>query len=230
MGSYYFHEYNWIQAEKEKRQAVALNPGGAEEKFILASFLGQFGQADEALKLDLEAMKLDPLDEMAEVKYIRDLFRAKKFKEGILKCNTLIEENRAPAGTYQFLWLCYSGLKQHEKAGKAFSTYAKLLGENELAVFFGENDFKSAVEKMFAYDRVTKSKFLYRPIIKAVFYSYIEDKENTIKYLYETFDNREPTISFLRGSRFDFLKEDPRYIELYEKAGFKAYDEHMKKL
>jgi TolB-like protein len=230
MGSYYFHEYNWIQAEKEKRQAVALNPGGAEEKFILASFLGQFGQADEALELDLEAMKLDPLDEMAEVKYIRDLFRAKKFEEGILKCNTLIEENRAPAGTYQFLWLCYSGLKQHEKAGKAFSTYAKLLGENELAVFFGENDFKSAVEKMFAYDRVTKSKFLYRPIIKAVFYSYIEDKENTIKYLYETFDNREPTISFLRGSRFDFLKEDPRYIELYEKAGFKAYDEHMKKL
>ena len=228
MGSYYFHEYNWIRAEQEKRRAVALNPGGAEEKFILASFLGQFGQADEALELDLEAMKLDPLDEMAELKYIRDLFRAKKFEEGILKCNLLIEENRAPAGTYQFLWLCYAGMKRYEESGKAFAKYCELLGEDQISVFFKENDFKSAVEKMFAYDNESKLAFLYRPILKAVFYAYIEDKENAIKYLYETYDNREPTISFLRGSRFDFLRDDPRYLELYEKVGFKAYDEYKK--
>jgi len=228
MGSYYFHEYNWIRAEQEKRRAVALNPGGAEEKFILASFLGQFGQADEALELDLEAMKLDPLDEMAELKYIRDLFRAKKFEEGILKCNLLIEENRAPAGTYQFLWLCYAGMKRYEESGKVFAKYCELLGEDQISVFFKENDFKSAVEKMFAYDNESKLAFLYRPILKAVFYAYIEDKENAIKYLYETYDNREPTISFLRGSRFDFLRDDPRYLELYEKVGFKAYDEYKK--
>lgn len=230
MGSYYFHEYNWIQAEKEKRQAVALNPGGSEEKFMLASFLAQFGQADEALELDLEAKKLDPLDEMAELKYIRDLFRAENFKEGILRCNRLIGEGRAPVGTYQFLWLCHAGLKQYEEAGKAFSKYAELIGENEISIIFQENDFKSAIEKMFAYHREFELQFLIRPIIKAVFYAYIEDKENTLKYLNETYDKREPQISFLRDSRFDFMKDDPRYLELYEKAGFKAYDEHIKML
>ena len=230
MGSYYFHEYNWIQAEKEKRYAVALNPGGAEEKFMLASFLAQFGQTEEALKLDLEAMNLDPLDEMAELKYIRDLFRAEKFKEGIIRCNILIEEKRAPAGTYQFLWLCHAGLKQYDEAGKAFSTYAELIGEKEMSIIFKENDFKSAIEKLFAYNREIKIQFLVRPIIKAVFYAYIEDRENALKYLNETYDNREPQISFLRDSRFDFMKEDPRYLELYEKAGFKAYDEYMNKL
>ena len=70
MGSYYFHEYNWVQAEIEKRKAVKLNPGGAEEKFILASFLAQFGQADEALRLDEEALKLDPLDINSKIKYL----------------------------------------------------------------------------------------------------------------------------------------------------------------
>lgn len=230
MGSYYFHEYNWIQAEKEKRYAVALNPGGAEEKFMLASFLAQFGQAEEALELDLEAMNLDPLDEMAELKYIRDLFRAEKFKEGIARCNILIEEKRAPAGTYQFLWLCHAGLKQYSEAGKAFSKYAGLIGEKEISIIFSENDFKSAIEKMFVYHRDIKIPFLVRPIIKAVFYAYIEDKENALKYLNETFDNREPQISFLRDSRFDFMKDDPRYLELYEKAGFKAYDEYLKSI
>ena len=85
MGSYYFHEYNWIRAEQEKRRAVALNPGGAEEKFILASFLGQFGQADEALELDLEAMKLDPLDEMAELKYIEKIDKKYKTRKSARK-------------------------------------------------------------------------------------------------------------------------------------------------
>ena len=230
MGSYYFHEYNWMQAEKEKRLAVALNPGGAEEKFMLASFLAQFGQADEALKLDLEAMKLDPLDEMAELKYIRDLFRAEKFEEGILKCNTLIRENRAPVGTYQFLWLCYAGLKKYEEAGRAFTKYADLINEKEISIIFKNNEFKPAIEKMFRYDEESKLKFLDRPIIKAIFYAYVEDKENTFKYLNQAYDKGEPQISFLRDSRFDFMKDDPRYMELYEKTGFKAYDEHLRKL
>ena len=59
MGSYYFHEYNWEQAEIEKREAVRLNPGGAEEKFILASFLSQFGQPKEAIAISEEALKLN---------------------------------------------------------------------------------------------------------------------------------------------------------------------------
>jgi len=230
MGSYYFHEYDWILAEKEKRQAVALNPGGAEEKFILASFLAQFGQADEALKLDLEAMRLDPLDDMAEVKYIRDLFYADKYEKAILKCNELIEENRAIQGAYQFLFLSYAGLNQFEEAGKAFAEWADLIGEKKIAGFFRENDFRTAVKKMFAYNNETKLRFLQHPISWAIFYAYVGDKENTIKYFYETYKNRYSQIAFLRQSRFDLIKDDPRYLELYEKAGFKAYDEHKKKL
>jgi len=230
MGSYYFHEYDWILAEKEKRQAVALNPGGAEEKFILASFLAQFGQADEALKLDLEAMRLDPLDDMAEVKYIRDLFYADKYEKAILKCNELIEENRAIQGAYQFLFLSYAGLNQFEEAGKAFAEWADLIGEKKIAGFFRENDFRTAVKKMFADNNETKLRFLQHPISWAIFYAYVGDKENTIKYFYETYKNRYSQIAFLRQSRFDLIKDDPRYLELYEKAGFKAYDEHKKKL
>ena len=230
MGSYYFHEYDWILAEKEKRQAVALNPGGAEEKFILASFLAQFGQADEALKLDLEAMRLDPLDDMAEVKYIRDLFYADKYEKAILKCKELIEENRAIHGAYQFLFLSYAGLNQFEEAGKAFAEWADLIGEKKIAGFFRENDFRTAVKKMFAYNNETKLRFLQHPISWAIFYAYVGDKENTIKYFYETYKNRYSQIAFLRQSRFDLIKDDPRYLELYEKAGFKAYDEHKKKL
>jgi hypothetical protein len=53
------------------------------------------------------------------------------------------------------------------------------------------------------------------------------DKENTIRYLYATLENQEPQISWLKLPRFEFIKDDARYQEVYEKAYLKAYDEQL---
>lgn len=225
MGSYYFHEYNWIQAEIEKRKAVALNPGGAQEKFILAMFLAQFGQAEEALELDREAMKLDPLFQAGAMNYIWALYFANKFDEAIMQCNLLIEENRASGGIYQCLTSCYVAKKSYEKARLSWVTFSEMIKENEMAEFFRENDFKTAVKKTLAYDKEHPIELLETLVYKASFYAMIEDKDNTIKYLNEAFKQMEPDISLMRHSRFDFIKNDPRYLKLYKKVGFKDYDE-----
>lgn len=231
MGSYYFHEYNWIQAEREKRKAVELNPGGAEEKFILASFLSQFGHSDEALLLDQEAMKLDPLDVKGKVAYVRDLYSSGRYDECIHYCNLMLEEDPGIGGADQFLWLSYVRKQEFEKGGEVFAHFAdNHLKDAITASFFKENDFKTAVKKMLAYDKESTIELLRPNFNKASFFAFIEDKENTIKYLYKTYDNREPMISYMRDGRFDFIKDNPRYIALYDKTGFKAYDEHRKKV
>ena len=227
MGSYYFHEYNWIQAEREKRKAVTLNPGGGEEKFNLASFLAQFGHTEEALALDREALKLDPLDDRAQIKYIRDLYYAKKWEEAIKRCEALISENRALNGAYQFMYISYADMGQLEKAGDALSKLMELTNQDQIAFIFGNNDFKTAVLKMFEHDASAHFQLLRNPMHRAVFYAYIEDRENTLKYLNESYNNREPLISFIRGARFDFIREDPRFEALYRMAGFKTYDDYQ---
>ena len=143
MGSYYFHEYNWVQAEIEKRKAVKLNPGGAEEKFILASFLGQFGQAEEALRLDEEALKLDPLDINSKIKYARDLYRARQYDKGIEQCNLILKEEPNSAGALQFKYLCYSGKKQFQEAGKNWAKFLELNGDNKFAEIFKTFEYKN---------------------------------------------------------------------------------------
>lgn len=225
MGSYYFHEYDWLKAEKAKRKAVELNPGGIEEKFILASFLAQFGQTEEALLLDQEAIKLDPLDPRGKVKYAKELYHAEKFDESIRVCNELIEEYPSLNGAYQFLGLCYFGKKEYEQSRWAHMKFLELAKQDKMAAFFRENDFQTAVIKIFDYhNNVEELPILKYNINKAIFYCYIGDKENTIKYMLEIYDHHEPQISFLRGSRFDFIKDDQRIIQLYENVGFNAYD------
>lgn len=228
MGSYYFHEYNWQQAEIEKRRAVALNPGGVEEKLYLSSFLAQFGQDEEALQLGKQALKLDPLDDKTQIKYIRDLYFTGHYDEAITRCQHLIEQNRKLTGAYQFLFMCYADLKQYEQAGSAFGKLMELHRQQEISELFKENDFQSAIKKLFVLHEQSKLPIFSRASHKAVFSAYLEDRENTINYLYETFYNQDPQLSFFLGARFDFVRDDPRCIKLYEMAGFKAYDEYKK--
>ena len=228
MGSYYFHEYNWVQAEIEKRKAVKLNPGGAEEKFILASFLGQFGQAEEALRLDEEALKLDPLDINSKIKYARDLYRARQYDKGIEQCNLILKEEPNSAGALQFKYLCYSGKKQFQEAGKNWAKFLELKGDNKFAEIFKTFEYKTAIKKELLYIKDSISPGVIPPIKMSIWYAELEDKDNLFKYLDLLYEKRLPQISHLSQHQFDFIRDDPRYLDLYKKAGFKAYYENKK--
>ena len=230
MGSYYFHEFDWVKAEKEKRKAVSLNPGGADEKYVLASFLSGFGQIDEALFLIEEAMKSDPLNEKGERELSKNLFVGARYDECIEYCLQLLEEDPDRPFADQFLYISYLEKGEIEKGRKVLAHFIEFHDkEKEVAALFKENDFETAVTKMFEYDKNIKTKQLQRSFYKASYYAWIKDIENTIKYLNETFDNQEPWISFLNDTRFNFIKDDPRYRQLYEKAGFNSYDAYLKK-
>ena len=228
MGSYYFHEYNWVQAEIEKRKAVKLNPGGAEEKFILASFLGQFGQAEEALRLDEEALKLDPLDINSKIKYARDLYRARQYDKGIEQCNLILKEEPNSAGALQFKYLCYSGKKQFQEAGKNWAKFLELKGDNKFAEIFKTFEYKTAIKKELLYIKDSISPGVIPPIKMSIWYAELEDKDNLFKYLDLLYEKGLPQISYLSQHQFDFIRDDPRYLDLYKKAGFKAYYEAKK--
>jgi len=229
MGSYYFHQLEWLEAENEKRKAVELNPGGAEEKFILASFLGQFGQADEALQLDEEAIKLDPLDPNSKIKYARDLYRARKFDECIRLCQQVLDEKPNSGGAYQFLSMSYLGNGQLDQARKAYARLQELTGDNRCAEIYLTYDFQTATRKMISYIQ-EEIPIEFQPLVDLAFYSaWIKDKDNVIKYLNRSLDKRLPQISFLSQPEFDFIRNDPRCLEFYERAGFKAYYEYKRK-
>jgi TolB-like protein/Tfp pilus assembly protein PilF len=229
MGSYYFHQFNWIAAEKSKRKAVELNPGGSEEKFILASFLGQFGQAEEALRLDKEAMRLDPLDVRSKIKFIRDLYRARKYDEGIRMCHMVLTEKPNSSAAYQFLGFFYSAKKQYKEAAQALVKQFELVGNKKGAAYFKNSDSRAGFQKMIQDINDSTPLELRSPMWMSWAYAGLEDKDNTLKYLDIMVNNRLPQISMVSQPYYDFLRDDPRYLELYEKAGFKEYDEYKLK-
>jgi hypothetical protein len=140
----------------------------------------------------------------------------------------MIEKGQLVTGAYQFLSLCNMGLDQFDEAGKAFGKQLSLNGQEMEAEIFFENDFQTACKKLLEINEIEELPILDRNIYKASFYANAGDRENAIRYLYEVYENQEPEIAWMKLPRFEFLREDPRYIELYEKAGLKAYDEQLR--
>jgi len=62
----------------------------------------------------------------------------------------------------------------------------------------------------------------------ACYYSGIGEVDSALYWLEKAFDNRSPEMSWLKvDAAFKILKEDPRYRDLYERTGHKAYDDYM---
>ena len=60
------------------------------------------------------------------------------------------------------------------------------------------------------------------------YYSWIGELDSAFYWLDEAVENRSSEVSWLRvDPAFNSLKEDPRYWDLYERTGHKAFDDYM---
>jgi tetratricopeptide (TPR) repeat protein len=60
------------------------------------------------------------------------------------------------------------------------------------------------------------------------YYSWIGEIDSAFYWLEKAVENRSPGIRYLKTDpAFYSLKDDPRYWDLYERTGFKAFDEYI---
>ena len=144
-------------------------------------------------------------------------------------CHIVLSEKPNSSAAYQFLTNCHAAKKQYKEAAQGVAKYWELLGDSKRAAHFKTGDFKYGMRKSIE-DMIETTTFEFRsPIMMAWHYANLEDKDNTFKYLDFMINKRLPHISMVSQPYFDFLRDDPRYLELYEKAGFKDYDEYKLK-
>ncbi|MFI5157083.1 MAG: TPR end-of-group domain-containing protein, partial [Chitinophagales bacterium] len=227
MGSVYFHRQKWIEAEREKRKAVELNPGGADEKTILASFLSTFGKEDEAIRLSEEATSLDTLDANNYLKYAIVLSRLRKFEDAIRQFNHSILINPISKLAYNQMGWCYWAEHRYNEAYASWAKSYELSGNKQDAKFLRNANGKSSIREVINYFLPSAKKITNNNFNIASMFALLEDKDSTFRYLNLAIENHESWVAFIRCSfSFDFIRSDPRFSVLNEKAGFNAYDEY----
>jgi tetratricopeptide (TPR) repeat protein len=217
-----FYQWDWKAAERESARALELNPNFAEGHHLRAYVLRSLNRTDEAVQEEKKMMELDPFAKPFVLGFA--LIRARQFDAALNEARIRSDAQPNNASLHHLLSYAYF-LKGMEKESEEES-------ERDLQLA-GEKD--RLAEQVQAYRRgglpAVRSQNVYRLKRKAAqqyvspsdfadAYAELGRKEETIRYLEESYRERAPHLVFLQSDPgFDFVHSDPRYRAIIRKMG-----------
>jgi tetratricopeptide (TPR) repeat protein len=217
-----FYRWNWAVAERESARAVELNPNLAEGHFVRSYVLRPLNRMDEALQEEKKAMELDPLSEPDALVFV--LIRMRNFDAALNEARIRSDARPNDADLHEVLSETYF-FKGIEKESEAESERAlQLAGEKdqlaEQVRTYHRGGLRAVIEWKVDVLKRKAGKQYVSPMDFADTYAQLGRKEETIRYLEKSYQEREPHVVYLQSDpSFDFLHSDPRYRDIVNKMG-----------
>jgi eukaryotic-like serine/threonine-protein kinase len=207
-------DYNWVDAEKEFKKAIELEPEAASYR-MYARMLGAIGRFDDAIKAKNKEREADPGAEGPGSIY----FLARKYDLAIEEFKNEIAENRAQPQRQIALSEAYvqqgrfgDALSEARKVRHSFKDVRPRIRLGVVFAASGEiEDAKKILEEgeKAALERNELNYFI------AALYVALKDNDKAILWLSKAFDEHSNAVIDLNfDPRFDGLRQDPRFEEL----------------
>jgi DNA-binding winged helix-turn-helix (wHTH) protein/TolB-like protein/Flp pilus assembly protein TadD len=219
-------DWNWIEAEKEYKRAIELNPNYATAHQWYGEFLACMGRFDEGLAEAKRAQELDPLSLIINTDVAKVYMFARRYDEAIEQYRRVLDMDPQFEVAHGLLALTYS-MKGMTKEAVAELRQIKNLEDDPMYMSFlafvhGKAGRRGETQRVL--DRMSElSKRVYvSPLWMAFAYAGQGDRERAFQWLDRVFDERPSggTISLKVGDAWDNLRPDPRFPLLLSRAGF----------
>jgi TolB-like protein/Flp pilus assembly protein TadD len=218
-----FEEWDWSNAERHFRRAIALNPSYATARQYYAELLSYLGRREEALAEIQHARELDPLSLVIGS-------AAGEILNWAGQRDAAIEELQRVLGMDPEFWRAHRELgrvyltqQDYEEAAEAFERAIALWGGNphwrgDLAcarAALGRTD--EALEILVELESDSPPRAWYSARANLC----LGDTEEALAWLKRSVDERDPGSLFLKSDPLlDPLREDPRFEELLKRMNF----------
>jgi TolB-like protein/Tfp pilus assembly protein PilF len=219
-------EWNWPEAEKNIKRAVALNPSNPNHHILYADYLVSRGEIEATVSEVKQAIKLDPVSLLTNGLSAFLYLRAHRYDEAIAQANRMLElEPKSPAA-HDCLARAYTYKGMYQEAREVMLKQMRLNGDKpEKIAAFSRGDAKEAILNSYrqnpAWMKAAVQKGNKIPAHSfAATYTQIGDKDQAFAWLEKSYAAREPSFVFLKiNPVYDSLHSDPRFIELAKRAG-----------
>jgi TolB-like protein/DNA-binding winged helix-turn-helix (wHTH) protein len=220
--AYLFGSWDWRSAEKESLRAIELNPNLAEAYHLHSFILIVSQRPDDALREEKRAMELDPFAEPWALGHIYIMLG--QFDAAINELHLRTEVQPNDAGVHFLLSNAYWFKGMWKESQEELEQGFRLFGMPEAAAFAHrsyEKGGEKAVERWRVRDTLARAHKRYmRPWDVACSYAYLGDKEKTLKFLQDSFRDRDAWLMFIQDEPlFDSLHSDPRYRAIVQRMG-----------
>lgn len=220
------HDWDFEAAEKEFKRAIELNPNYANAHQWFFDLLVIQGRFDEAWKEIRRAEELDPASLGIKAEFASYYFLTKQYDKAIEESKKLIElEPKYPFG-YIFLLVGYREKGNEKEEVETFLKVAETFygnGESEIEEL--RNSYNHGGLKGFCLKRIEQmdkdsDRNVYLAWDYAGFFIRLGDRENAIKWLKKSYQNRDRWITSIKYDPvWNPIRSDPRFEEIVKQIG-----------
>jgi TolB-like protein/DNA-binding winged helix-turn-helix (wHTH) protein/Flp pilus assembly protein TadD len=217
------HNWDWEMAEREFRQAIALNPNYATAHHWYAEHLMWRGRFDEALRESERARQLDPLSLIIAADNGAILYYARRYDRAIDRLRRVHAIDPTLSRAY-LLIAVYADNGMLDQALAEEERWRPLVAPpvhwSALAYIYGRAG-RTAKAQHAIQELVRLSER--EPIQARVFgwsYAGVRDTQQTLTWLEKAYAEHSGELVALKVSpAYDFLRENPRFKRLLERVG-----------
>ncbi len=221
----WWFEWQWVEAEKEYKKAIQLNPSDVEARHMYAHLLESSGRFDEAIAEMGKALTLEPLQINLNHCMGNILLFSGDYDGAIDLFQKTIEMD--PGFPLQYFWLGRAYLQTGElqkaievfEKGTEFPTIStSVLGGLGFAYTIEgrKDDAQKILDQL---NDLSKERYV-DPYFIAYIYMGLGDIDKTFEYLEKCFEVGDMYLSYLPiDPIFKELHDDPRFEALMKKMG-----------
>jgi TolB-like protein/DNA-binding winged helix-turn-helix (wHTH) protein/Tfp pilus assembly protein PilF len=216
--SAFYYRWNWGEAEREFKRALALNPNLVEARYEYAWYLTSMGRFAEGLTEAKRAVERDPLSVTANLALGSMYSMARQYNQAIPQLRHTIElEPNDPRG-YGFLGSAYEQMGMYEEAVTARQKAMTLSGaQPEEVASLGRAYSQSGYKGYLRWDlgRLTD------PYFTAIVHTRLGHKDNAFVSLEKAYKQHHWAMNQLKVlPAWDPLRSDPRFQDLLRRMNF----------
>lgn len=219
------YDWDWVEAEKEFRIALELNPNYATGHIWYSDYLSAVGRLDEALaQVDL-ALELDSLSLINNLNLALHLYFGREYERAIEQLQRTLELDPYYALAHSTLGTAYTQQERYQEAIEEFRRAVHLSGRSPLML--------AALGRVYALSgQPDKARKLLEELIHlsaqryvspcdiAIIYAGLGEKDLAFEWLDQAYAERSGRLFFLAVDPYwDNLRTDSRFANLQRSVG-----------
>ena len=216
-------DWDWVRAEAEFQRAIELDPGYPRAHHWYALFLSYMTRFDESVAEIRRAQTLDPLSVIIHTIAGLAFCQAERHELALREAQDILEISPDFPLAHEVLACAHMGLGRHAEAIAAAQRAVDLTDGSveiaDLAEAYFRAGRRERAEQLVAELEGRAEQGYVAAVPLAAVHLLMGDREAALDWLERAYSQRDWNLVFLQHRRYDELRSDPRFQELYRRVG-----------
>jgi len=221
------HSFDWKAAEREYREAIALNPSYATARQWYGGFLTGLGRFDDAMEQLDTARQLDPLSVVVPVQIGLRYYFDRRYDDAIREYQQVFALSPNLPTAHEYTALAYDAKGMYPRAVASYLRSERLHGTPEADVAKAQRAFEAG--GMIAFRKWQLARLLEQrktqyvsPTDLAMLYGMTGQPDRAFAELSTALDQKAAGLIWVKlEPRFDPLRHDPRFEQVLAKMNLR---------